>query len=239
MSNLKYYEVMIESEMGRRISEFWNQCMKAEQEAEKYAKSMGAVTYYENPNMFAGGCLCVAFMANAKVDLGVWREAGHEQDGTRYYCPNVETRTGEVEIPHRDYALKDTYCRLYKRDQIRERDGKLMVPYLEFYREESPIGTNGQKRTASNGLRKAIKAEMKRRKLPVVPVTRLLAILGATVPTPTLERTETTTPTFFPYQQRYFIGTEYTCQGEGLVEITPQLYRMNRDKYMLEQRRGA
>jgi len=232
-----FYECAQDSDLGKMISDFWQKCLRCEEAAERYAKSMGAVTYYEDPQYFAGGCLCVAFAEGVKVDKGMWREAGREQEGgTPYYVPDVESRIGYEEIPHRDYALKDTYCRLYKRDSILQKDGKLVVPYIEFFRDEEPISTNMLPRVASRGLRKAIKAEVKRRKLPVMPVGRLLTILGASLPK---KITDPTTPTFFPHQSKYFIGCDYACKAADLEEITPQIYRMNADKHEREERRKA
>ena len=139
-------------------------------------------------------------------------------------------------IPHRDFALKDTYCRLYQRDRIVQMDGKLMVPYLEFFRDEEPISSNMMPRVASRGLRKAIKAEVRRRKLPRMQVGDLLVILKADLPE---KVKEPTTPTFFPYRSRYFIGCAYPCLSSDLTEITPQIYRMNADKHVREERRKA
>ena len=230
-----FYECAQDSELGKKISGFWQKCLRCEEAAEKYAKAMGAVTYYEDPKYFAGGCLCVAFAKDARIDSGVWREAGREQEGgTPYYMPDVESRMGYEEIPHRDYALKDTYCRIYKRDSILQKDGKLLVPYIEFYRKEEPISSNMMPRVASRGLRKAIKAEVRRRRLPVMTVGSLLSLLQAEMP----ERVnQPMTPTFFPYRSRYFIGCDYACHSLDLEEITPQIYRMNADKHEREERR--
>ena len=227
-----FYECAQDSELGKKISAFWQKCIRCEEAAEKYAKAMGAETYYEDPQYFAGGCLCVAFANDANIDRGMWREAGREHDsGVPYYVPDVESRMGYEEIPHRDYALKDTFCRIYKRDSILQKDGKLVVPYMEFYRKAD--STTG---TASRGLRKAIKAEVRRRRLPVMTVGSLLAILGADLPEKMIQPT---TPTFFPHRSRYFIGCDYACSSPGLEEITPQIYKMNCDKHEREERRKA
>ena len=233
-----FYECAQDSDLGKKISDFWKKCLRCEEAAEKYAKSMGAVSYYEDPQYFAGGCLCVAFGKDANVDLTMWREALREQDGdkTPYYIPDVENRVGYVEIPHRDYALKDTYCRIYKRDSILQKDGKLVVPYIEFYRDEDPISPNMLPRVASRGLRKAIKAEVRRMKLPVMTIGSLLSILDADL---TEVVKDQTTPTFFPYRSRYYIGCDYACMSSDLEEITPQIYRMNADMHEREERRKA
>lgn len=243
MNQQHFYECAVDSDLGKRISDFWTKCSRCETEAEKYAKAMGAKTYYEDPQYFAGGCVCVAFAEGATVDKGVWREAGREQDGTVYYMPDVQSRKGSVEIPSREYALKDTFDRIYQRDRIIQKDGKLFVPYLEFYRQESSVGANGvTPRTASRGLRKAIKAEIRRRRLPVMRTEDLLAILGADVlgaQPDGQKRREVLTPTFFPHRSRYFIGCAYPCSHADLAEITPQQYRMNQDKHEREMKRKA
>ena len=276
--NQHFYECAQDSELGKKISDFWTKCSRCETEAEKYAKAMGAKTYYEDPQYFAGGCVCVAFAEDARVDPGVWREAGKEQDsGTVYYAPDVQSRKGCVEIPHREYALKDTFDRIYQRDRIltfaqavmfrplrewaadagykltgdgtvdgrelsEHYNGKLFVPYLEFYRDEPAVGSNGHPRTASKGLRKAIKAEIRRRRLPVMRTEDLLAILGADVLSAQPDgqkRREILTPTFFPHRSRYFIGCAYQCRHADLEEITPQIYRMNQDLHQIEMRKKA
>lgn len=282
--NQHFYECAQDSELGKKISDFWQKCITCEKWAEKYAKAMGAKTYYEDPQYFAGGCVCIAFAEDARIDPGVWREAGKEQDsGTVYYAPDVQSRKGCVEIPNREYALKDTFDRIYRRDRIltfaqavmfrplsawaadagykltgdgtvdgRELSehykGKLFVPYLEFYRDEPAVGSNGHPRTASKGLRKAIKAEIRRRRLPVMRTEDLLAILGADVlgsqssdaqPADGPKKREVLTPTFFPHRSRYFIGCAYPCTSPDLLEITPQIYRMNQDKHEREMKRKA
>lgn len=276
--NQYFYECAQDSDLGKKISDFWQKCITCEKWAEKYAKAMGAKTYYEDPQYFAGGCVCIAFAEGVRIDPGVWREAGKEEDsGTVYYVPDVQSRSGCVEIPHREYALKDSFDRIYQRDRIltfaqavmfkplsawasdvgykltgdgtvdgkelgeRYKD-KLFVPYLEFYRDEPSFSSNGHPRTASKGLRKAIKAEVRRRRLPVMRTEDLLAILGADVMAghpDGQKRREVLTPTFFPHRSRYFIGCAYPCNHPDLEEITPQIHRMNQDLHQIEMRKKA
>ena len=238
--NKYFYELPQDSELGRKISDFWTKCMRCEREAERYAKAMGAATYYEDPAYFAGGCLCIAFRDDVKVDQSVWREAGRvkpDDDGggeTVYWEPDVERRKGRVEVPSREYALKDTFNRIYQRDGIVLDGGRLYVPYVEFYRDESKKGSDGMPRTASHGLRRAIKAEVRRRRLPVMRAQDLLDILGAQVPD---KAAEIVTPTFFPYRSRYFVGCAYPCTAPGMTEITQMQYQLNQNKHVLDAKR--
>ena len=186
--NQYFYECAQDSELGKKISDFWTKCNRCNFASHDYAKKMGAVSFEPDYDYFEGGVTGLYFPDDAKVDLGVWRVSMiNPKTNENLYVPNVNSRIGYAEIPHREYALRDTFDRIYHRDRIIQNDGKLYVPYTEFYRDE-PAGTRHdikggkQPRTASKGLRKAIKAEVRRRRLPVMPVTVLLNTLAATVP---------------------------------------------------------
>lgn len=262
--NKFFYETPIDSPTGERISKFWQQCIRCEQAAEDYAKRMGAKYYYSDPRYFAGGVVCIAFAEDQRIDTQVWRKAGVDRnDGLTYYEPDVQQRTGLAEIPHRDYALKDTFDRIYQRDKIIEREvpqcpavlpqgttkehpellpqgaKKLFIPYVEFFRPEPPARSNSGHRQASRGLRKAIKAEALRLRLPVMRTGQLLAILTAT-PVPSMDVSRpTATPTFFPFRSRYFIGTASDCStNSDLMPITSQQYTMNEQLARLADERG-
>lgn len=221
-----YYQTPIDSPTGERISRFWHQCSKCEQAAEDYAKKMGATFFYSDPRYFAGGVVCIAFAEGQRIDKKVWRTAGIDHsDGMTYYEPAVQSRTDLQEIPNRDYALKDSADRIYNRHRIVERDGKLYVPYVEFYGEQG-----------TRSLRKAIKAEIMRRRLPVMHTKQLLAILADTTVAATANVSEVSpsdvTPTFFPFRSRYVIGTDQDCSSNHDLEpITPRytscIYKLN------------
>ena len=228
-----YYQTPIDSPTGERISRFWHQCSKCEQAAEDYAKKMGATYYYSDPRYFAGGVVCIAFAEGQRIDKKVWRTAGIDHsDGMTYYEPAVQSRTGLQEIPNRDYVLKDSADRIYNRHRIVERDGKLYVPYVEFYGEQG-----------TRSLRKAIKAEIMRRRLPVMHTKQLLAILAddtvaapATVPDGS---PSDVTPTFFPFRSRYVIGADQDCSSNRDLEpITPEQHTIAQKKAELQAKRG-
>lgn len=236
-----YYEMPVDSRTGALMTRFWQQAMKCDQAAEDYAKKMGAAYYYKDPRYFAGGVVCIAFGEDQRIDRSVWRESGvsHDDEQT-YYEPDCEMRTGTVEIPNREYALKDTFDRFYERGRIIEKNGRLYVAYVEFYRDEVTGTSNGSKggrkpTAASRSARKAIRAEMMRQRLPVIETERLLEILGVRL---TSDMVVASTPTFFCYRSRYWVGVDYDCSGNGdLKPITPQMYNMNRESMLLEARR--
>ena len=240
--NKFFYEVMLDSETGKRLSRYWQNSDRCGQEAEAYVKKMGARFYYEDASCFAGGVLCVAFDDGYRVDEGMWKMVAVDRsDGRVYFAPKCKKRIGEVEIPHRDYALKDTFDRIYDRQHITERDGKLFVKYMEFYGEE-PAGTRNdlkggqQPRQASRALRKAIKAEVMRQRLPTMTIEELFRILGVQLGA---NDKPTMTPALFPYRSRFFIGCEFECHNDDLQPLTPQTFKTNADKYTRELGNGV
>lgn len=239
-----FYEVPADSKTGEKISRFWEKCIRCEQAAEKYAKKMGGKYYYSDPRYFAGGVVCIAFDEGQRIDKQVWRVSGVDrQDGVTYYEPDCRERTGAVEVTSRDYKPQDTFCRYHDQERIFEREGKLFVPYVEFYRDEpaGPKRYDGHaERQASRGLRKAIKAEVQRKRLPVMRTEALLHILGADTGVAGAGASEPSTPTFFAFRSRYFIGCDYDCSGNpDLKGISPQMYNLNRSRCELESRRGG
>lgn len=227
-----YYKLLQESATGHKLHEFWHACIKAEEAAENYARLMGAECYYSDPKYFAGGVACVSFAEGIKPNPKMWREAG-EIDGQMQYEPNVDKRGDLVEVPDADYKPQNSFDCLFSQAQPAiERNGKWYRQCLRFeYHEPEGRSANG-KRVASRDVRKAIKAEVMRMRLPVVKVERLLEVLQADwlpeadgKPRRGLEQT----PTFFAYEQYYIIGCQYECKAKGLVDITPQQHRTFQD----------
>lgn len=246
-----YYKLLIDSPVGKQLTQYWHNCQKCEQEAEKYAKKMGGQYYYPDTKYFAGGVTFISFHGNKPSDPLMWREVGtqyedgHFQeardpnykgpsttDDVVYFEPNVSKRIDYSEIPNKDYRPADTFDCIHSTLPPLERNGKFFIQCVRFVYDEPP-GHSGSKanrlRTASRSVRRAIKAEVKRTRLPVMRVEPLLELLGADCPVSgdAIDATPvSTTPTFFPYLCNYYIGCDYPCHAEGLSEITPQIYRM-------------
>ena len=225
-----YYKLLQESATGRKLAAFWQACIKVERRAEAYAKSMGAQYYYSDPKYFAGGVACVGFADKVQPNLKMWREAG-EVDGQMQYVPNVDKHVEWVEVPDAQKMPQNTFDCIYNpHQQPVERDGKLYRSCLKFeYHEESGRSDQGV-RVASRDIRKAIKAEVHRIKLPVVKVETLLQLLQADwLPADKTDgkpvKGPQSTPTFFTYEQYYVVGCEYECKSVDMVDITPQQYR--------------
>lgn len=219
-----YYKVPVDSETGKLITRFWHACDKCEKAAETYCKHFGAEYYYSDPNYFAGGVACVSFKEGEKVSEKEWRKIG-DFEGIAYYLPAVEAVRTEVEIPSRDYELKDSWDIIYLRDKIRETpDHRLMIPKIGFRPAGEQLDPQGRVVQASRKMRRAIVAEQKRLRLPVMKIQDLYRILGAVIPE---GRQADVTPTFFLRSTTYYIGCPYPCGAKGLKTITQAQYHMN------------
>lgn len=258
-----YYKVLIDSPTGKRLTQFWHRCMKCEQEADNYAKKMGGQYYYSDPKYFAGGVVYISFPNNKPSDPKMWREVGCQyEDGTFvpakspdykgpsstadvvYYEPNVTKRLEWVEVPTKDYRPQDTFDSIYSTAapvEKPDKDGKLhyWLQVVRFEYDEEPGPSSSGLRVASRSVRRAIKAEMKRSKLPVMRVEPLLSLLGAVMPEPEdgkRSKSIDNTPTFFAYQYNYLIGCDYECQADGMEELTPQQHHTYVCKFQNEQK---
>lgn len=219
-----YYKMPVDSKAGKLLTRFWHACQKCEEAAEDYCKKFGAKYYYSDPNYFTGGVACVAFDDDTEVDKKMWKPVG-EIDGDTYYLPACEAVKEMVEIPHRDYALHDSWDTMYLLDKISMTpDKKVMVPKISFRPRGEQRDAQGRVVQASRKMRRAIIAEQKRLKLPVMTMQQIYGIFGAQLPQGKLTDQ---TPTFFVRSTTYYIGCAYTCTAEGLEEITQQQYRMN------------
>lgn len=239
-----FYKVAADSATGKAINRYWHACIKCEQAAEDYCKKFGATYYYSDPKYFAGGVACVAFAEGEAVDERLWQKF-MTIGGEQYYVPACRAERGSVEVPNRDYQLRDTWDTMYLRDRIQEvtvkaDDGstvkRLMMPKISF----RPLGeqTDPQGRTiqASRKQRRAIIAEQKRLKLPVMTVQQLYRIFGAVLPEGRLSQE---TPTFFLRSTTFYFGCAYPCEAKGLTEVTAQQYRMNQSMAERELRRQS
>ena len=190
------------------MSKFHRACVDAANRAEKYAKRMGAESYYEDPNFFAGGVSCVAFKEPKKVNTDIWRPAYKEEDGTQWFKPNVRTSIGCVKAKD-GFTPSDVAGRIYKKEPVgwdavrqlyslkewlafcgfnssgdKEIDTKAVIGMLKDKRFYSyidiiPMAAPVIGRKCSRDGSKAIRAEQMRMNLPTVHVDDFYRIVGA------------------------------------------------------------
>lgn len=264
-----YYKLLIDSPTGKRLTEFWHSCISVERLAEKYAKRMGGEFYYSDPKYFAGGVSVISFPGNRPSDPQMWREVGTQHaDGSFvdvrepdykgataagdvvYFEPNVRKRIDWEELPTKDFRPADTFDCIHSAIPPIERDGKWFVQVCRFEYDEPPGRSGNGQRVASRSVRKAIKAEVQRNRLPVMRVEPLFDLLGADLQPKTdgggadgrgtavnSTKGPTSTPTFFAYEHYYIIGCDYPCSADGLVEISAQTHRTFQDMHVRQMQR--
>ena len=238
-----YYKLPLDSEHGKQLSKFHRACVDAANRAEKYAKRMGAESYYEDPNFFAGGVSCVAFKEPKKVNTDVWRPAYKEEDGTQWFEPNVRTSIGCVKAKD-GFTPTDVAGRIYQKKPVgwdavrqmysltewlafcgfhssgdKEVDTKIVIGMLRdkrfyTYIDIIPMVAPAMGRKHSRDGSRAIQAEQMRMKLPTVHVDDFYRIMGADMGAKQ-KPTEPCTPVFFAYNDFWFVGMDFPINQDG------------------------
>lgn len=205
-----YYQFPLDSERGKQLAKFHRACIDAETKAQKYAKRMGAESYFEDPNFFSGGVLALAFAEPKKVNTDVWRQVYKGEDGTQWFEPNVRTSFGCVKA-RLGFTPSDVAGRIYKKEPVgwdavrqlhslnewlafcgfnpsgdKEIDTNAVIGMLKdklfyTYIEITPMSAPALGRKSSWDGSKAIRAEQLRMKLPTVHVDDFYRIVGADI----------------------------------------------------------
>ena len=255
-----YYQFPLDSEQGKLLAKFHRACVDAANKAEKYAKRMGAESYYEDPNFFAGGVSCVAFKEPKKVNTDIWRQVYKGEDSTRWFEPNVRTSFGCVKA-RPGFTPSDVAGRIYKKEPVewdavrqlhslkewlafcgfnssgdKEIDTKAVVGMLKdkrfyTYIEITPMAAPVMGRKCSRDGSKAIRAEQMRMNLPTVHVNDFYRIVGADMGAKD-QPTEPCTPVYFAYQESFFIGLDFPINQEGFKEITSQCFTVRKNQML-------
>lgn len=211
--------------MGKAFLKLWHQCDMAERAADRFAAKVGAVTYYPQDSMFAGGVACVAFKDNVCPKPKHWRSIGKDADGYEQWVPNVKQRAGAVELPSENFKPSDTACRIYAARPVPGKDGKLRLPFVELYRDDDVSKPTDKRRQVSYVARESIRTERERLTLPTVSVMQILNMVQADLTNGKggdgkIHIVKPVTPTFFKYSRHIYLGCAYPCKAEGMKEIS-------------------
>ena len=236
MANQHYYKLPIDSEAGKRLSRFWQECRNVAREAEKYCRQMGCEGWYGDPRYFEGGITAVYFPEGYKVDTQMWKEVsktsidlpGGKTREVSCYVPNVSRSSGIEEVPSKDYQPTGSFDTVYDK-RVFEKDGKYYVRVVRFRYDEPPGHSGYGQRVASRSVRKAIKAEVKRASLPVIPMQEIFTVLEADLQE---GARFDSTPVFFPFNEWYYVSCPFVCRANGMESLSQRIFEMNRKKYM-------
>lgn len=212
-----YYTTSEKSETGKSLALFFKECRKAETAAELYAKRMGAQEFIYSQQGFTGGVSGLIFAEPDKFNNERWKEVDTLEDGTRVFLPNVVTLlkkgvNGKVVV---QFDVPD------KKAKVVPLDGKR--------------ANNLHKRKKakhSNAFLSAVRAERERMNLPVVPISKLVAILGLRQikdPDEKVRRPMVNAPQFFLHDGEYVVACDEpsTAKDMQLIEQGRYVYLVN------------
>lgn len=228
-----YYKFPADSKEGKLLRSFHRAAIKAEQEAQKYVKKVGADAYYEDPNGFVGGVGCVVFKDMKKVNTNIWRYIGkQEENGDLLFQPNVIVTGGQRTLQPGETVPKDSTRRIWQDVQPIEGDGERTATYIDL----SARATNAPKTEQA----RAVQAERWRLKLPIVRTAAFYRIVHADLSaldgTQAPRKVEESTPVFFRYHSHYFIGLDHPIHHNLFEEIASGIFTLNKQDMLWEAR---
>ena len=156
-----YYRFDTSTALGKRFRSFWNELMKAERAADKFAAKVGAKTFYPNMRMVAGGVDAVSFPDGVHPNLKVWRSIGKDGDGLELWVPNVKQRRGVYKIPEGGKCPSHTANRIFSRKP----NNKGEVKFIELYRDDEEAKSTDRRFKLSWAAKESIRSP------PSVPPT--------------------------------------------------------------------
>ena len=228
-------------------------CQKAERAQMDFGRKCGAESIVPVDGAFEGGVVGVVFKDDVQVNRTVWKEIVKDKDGKIIWRPNCEHREGAIVAKSDNYRPSNTATRIYRYKQVGWERVKHLFPadaervaalgqkryilYTELYRDD----TKKTPREMSKQQREAISLEHRRMMLPVVTPQRVFATLHADMMADAkkdeqVRIVQPETPTFWEYDDYWYIGCVFPCKADGLVEISSEAYVNKRTDLLRLQR---
>lgn len=240
MAKHYYYRCDSASEIGKKLKRLLNDCQKAERAQMDFGRKCGAESIVPVDENFEGGVIGVTFADDKQVNRTIWKEIVKDKDGKIIWRPNCEHREGAIVAKSKNYRPSNTATRIYRYQQVGWERVKHLFPsdcvddsmkdkqyilYTDLYREDASSSV----RKMSKQQREAICIEHQRMMLPVVTPQRVFAVLQAdiTASIPAEKKmyiVQPETPTFWEYDNFFYIGCMFPCRAEGLTEIESEAY---------------
>lgn len=232
-----YYRFDTSTALGKRFRSFWNELMKAERAADKFAAKVGAKTFYPNMRMVAGGVDAVSFPDGVCPNLKVWRSIGKDGDGMELWVPNVKQRRGTYQIPEGGKCPSHTANRIFSRKP----NDKGEVKFIELYRDDDEAKSTDRRFKLSWAAKESIRIEKQRLLLPTISATDLLRVLSADVAADVpdddqLHIVRIITPEMFEWRGYYYLNIAYPCRDENMEAIANETYRVANVERMQAER---
>ena len=247
---MNYYKVKLSTNTGKQLVAFLKKCQKADIAADKYAKHMGAVSYVQPNDVFAGGVEYLEFTTKKGKE---WREVPTGDPASKLYNPNclavpaikivpkgvnLELKWDEF-IPGgikraKRFSLAEIE-KAFNADKIRQvrefvnahlgADSYYYVLVSQFVDMDNKIA-----KRKPQWFRKAVEAEKRRLSLPVVEMSEFNDIVQCKLPESLMEAkimgSQPSTPVFFVYDGYFWVSFYCPCTAEGMEEIEKKTFTL-------------
>lgn len=228
-----YYKFPADTREGKLLRSYHRAAQKSEREAETYAKKVGAATYYEDPNCFAGGVVAVTFKEPGKVNSNIWRLVGKQDENNELlFLPNTTFKVGYKMIGADAKLPRDSASRIWQDGQAEDDAAERKVTFIDIL----PLATNASK----SDQRRAVQAEYWRLKLPVMRISSFYQIVHADLSdvdgTKTPKKIQESVPVFYRYHDHYYIGLDHPIHHDGFEEINQYAYNSVKRDLLFEEK---
>ena len=228
-----YYRFPAESPEGKQLRSYHRAAQKAEREAQQYGKKVGAATYYEDPNCFAGGVVAVTFKNPKEVNPNIWRLVGRQEDGNELlYLPNTFIKVGNKMIGIDEKLPRDSAHRIWREAHRGDSETGRKVTYIDIF----PVVTDAPKADR----KRAVQAELWRLKLPVVRLSSFYQIVHADLSdigeNDKPKKVQESSPVFYRYHNHYYIGLDHPIHHDGFEEINQYIFNTTKRELLFEEK---
>jgi len=195
---MNYYKVSINVPIGKKLSDLFAEGRRCDDEANKLAQSLQAVSYLISPEADFGGIDVVEFDGDYQPSAKLW-ELIHNEEGLRSYAPKVE--------------LKPEYLPVKQAETLRGSYGKIVS------RQEVVLPGKGKCLAVMSisGSRKAVQLYKRIQALPIVPLGTVSHVLGI--------KDSDTRPGMLEHGGYVYVQTKHEVLKDGIEPIDKSEFR--------------
>ena len=156
---MNYYKLSTDTPIGKKLSDLFAEGRRCDEEANKLAHSLLAVSYLISPEADFGGIDVVEFAGDYLPNATLW-ELIHNEEGLRSYVPKVELKPEYVPVEQAE-ALREAYGKIVSKQEVHLPGSGVCLPVMSI-----------------SGSRKAVQLYKRIQALPIVPLGTIAHLLG-------------------------------------------------------------
>lgn len=185
------------------------------------------------PNCMVGADICALFDEHLRPS-DTWNTTYSKERLTWEQVKNRKTAWDWLQLIHEPFSGSTEEAAQRAEDLLKNR---VFVEYLYYYGDQP----HEKHTVAPRTLRQAVHAEKDRVTLPVVRTEDLYTLLGMLLPQDAEEAKtylqETETPTYFIYDDTWYVRTCHPCSAEGLHGISEGTYTVKMNMAQQQEKR--